>query len=151
MAPFSPATERIIVPWILLNVSDQSKRNLTHYNQTEHRTYSAVFCHTTNTMSNRHARLYTHVHHHERNETTTTVLKVKVTCFLPIGVSHADFKPIAELDIETNVKLLEATHGLWFVCGNAAWHKVNTCKTKYWNCLLQGNCTPIFVLWRAIT
>lgn len=63
-------------------------------------------------MSNRHARVYTHVHHLERNETTTSVLKVKKTCFLPIGVSHADFKPIVKLDIETDVKLLEATHGL---------------------------------------
>jgi hypothetical protein len=63
-------------------------------------------------MSNRHARLCTHVHHLERYETTTTFLKVKVTCFLPIGVSHADFKLIAELGIETDVKLLEATHGL---------------------------------------
>jgi hypothetical protein len=63
-------------------------------------------------MSNRHARTYTCVHHLERNETTTSVLKVKVTGFLPIGVSHADFKPIAELDIETEVTFLLTTHGL---------------------------------------
>jgi hypothetical protein len=63
-------------------------------------------------MSNRPARLYTHVHRLERYETTATVLKVKVTCFFPIGVSHADFKPITEFDIETDVKLLEAIHGL---------------------------------------
>ena len=110
MAPFLPTTEGITFPILLLNVFDQNKRNLTHHNQTEHRTYSAVFCHT-NIMSNRHSRLYAHVQHVDRKETTASLLKVKVTCFLPIGVSHVDFKPIAELDIETDVKLLEATHG----------------------------------------
>jgi hypothetical protein len=83
-----------------------------HYNQIEHGTYNAVFCLTTNTVSNRHARIYTHVHHLERNGTTTSVLKVKKICFLPIGVSHADFKPITELAIEKDFKILEVAYGL---------------------------------------
>ena len=137
MAPFSPATERITVPWILLNVFDQSKGNLTHYNQTEHTTCSAIFCHTTNFMSNRHANVYTHVHHLERNETTTSVLKVKVACFLPIGVSHTDFKPIAELDIETDVKLLRSYSRPVICLRKCSVTQREHLQTNYWNCLFQ--------------